>query len=104
MNDKIKELIKLSEENPEMEIKIMVNQDVVAGDDFAYWMAEIENISKDIYWVKDEHVIIGENEISDELDLEADDVETAEDYIDKRFKELKESKDIKEAIIVYIGV
>jgi hypothetical protein len=97
MDDKIKELVKLSEENPEMEIFFMVDNEVVAGDDFGYWRGELENVKKEIYWnYKEENIIIGEAAIEERMQY--DDLE------DSEYESLKSSGEIKEAIIIYIGV
>jgi len=112
MNDKIKELVKLSEENPEMEIITMVNQEVVAGDDFAYWMGRIEKIEKGIYQHADERVYLDKDEIKDRIRYNAESEpefenlsnDDFEKVIDKEFDRLKDAGEIKEAIIIYIGV
>jgi hypothetical protein len=113
MNKKIKELIKLSIENPDLEIKIMVNEEVVPGDDHTYWMAEISKIEKEVYWIKDDQVFIGDDDICDYIaldyvdngNLDKEDRSIDEDnFIDRRYTELKVAGEIEDAIIVYVEV
>ncbi|WP_289049848.1 hypothetical protein [uncultured Acidaminococcus sp.] len=43
-NEATATLLKLAAENPAMPIVAMVNFEVVAGDEFAYWTGEIDNV------------------------------------------------------------
>lgn len=44
-------LLKLAAENPSMPIVAMVNFEVVAGDEFAYWTGEIDNVDVKELWL-----------------------------------------------------
>ncbi len=109
-NDKIKELIKLSEENPELEIITMVNSEICADDDYSYWLGAIGEIQKDVYWHDEEKVYIGLSAIEDELEQNlAMDNEYAKlpdnefnKMIEDEVERLKSTNEIREAIIVYI--
>ncbi len=46
MND----LLKLIQENPNLEIKAMVNTECVGGDDYSWWLAEFGSAKIDYYW------------------------------------------------------
>ena len=109
-NQKIKELIRLSDENPDLPIIPMVATEIVAEDSFAYWMGSIGESRKDIILNRNEYITIGHDDIFDflyeELENNTYDKELTEDEIkeltDARIEELKSWKDIYEAIIVYI--
>ena len=109
-NQKIKELIRLSEENPDLTIITMVAPEIVAEDSFKYWLGSIGEIRKDILWQNDEYTSIGYDEIFDKLSCSFEDDPESEDLSDEEFKKIidadieakKECKDIYEAIIVYI--
>ena len=49
MNENIKELIRLTEENPELPIVAMVDGDICGGDTFARWVGEIGRCYIDEY-------------------------------------------------------
>ncbi len=101
MNEDIKKIIKLSNENPDLEIKFMVDYEVVGGDDFRYWAGLLHNIEKDEYFFDDEHgdekIYIGKEQINKKIRDGVDCFHLEDEY--KRFKE--EGK-IAEAIFVYI--
>ena len=50
-NEATATLLKLAAENPAMPIVAMVNFEVVAGDDFAYWTGEIESVDVKELWL-----------------------------------------------------
>lgn len=104
MNEKIKELIKLSEENPYLKIISMVDTEVCGGDDYSHWVGNIESVKKDIYWQDDDNLLVGKSRIADKLDLEYIGDDSSEEYVNKRFEELKKNKEIKEAIFIFIGL
>jgi hypothetical protein len=112
MNEEIKELIKLSTENPELEILTMVAYEVCAGDDHPYWMGEIEIVKKDVYLLINETVYIGKedilNHVQDNLEFRPEYENLSDEEFDimvnKEYDRLLQSGEIKEAIIVYIGV
>ena len=45
MNEKSAKLIELVTENPDLEIKFMVNYEVCASDDHTYWLASPQDIA-----------------------------------------------------------
>lgn len=112
-NEKIKELIKMSEKNPELPIIPAVNYEVCA-EDSGYWKGSFETVEKGYFYNKedgtwkagDKQDIIDEinidlYEISDYEGLEDDDFDKiAEGYFDAYIQQGK----IYEAIIVYIGL
>ena len=109
-NEKIKELVKLSEENPELEIITATYCDVVA-EDWGYWVGKIKEIKKDYFWSKDETWTAGSK--SDILDSLSDDLSDYPEYKDmdekiyaekvsEYFDYLVSEDKIKEAIIIYI--
>lgn len=50
-NEATATLLKLAAENPAMPIVAMVNFEVVAGDDLAYWTGEIESVDVKELWL-----------------------------------------------------
>jgi len=102
MNNKIKELVRLAEENPGMEIKAAVESDVCPDDSFAYWIAEFTKAEKAEYFLDDEKIYIGIDKIEEYLYYEYD------DYSDAKIKDeiecMRMAKIIREAIFVYIGI
>lgn len=107
MNDELKKLLKLIEENPNLEVKFAVDSDL-ANDEFSYTLADIRNIEKEFLYIDDEKVFIGKDEIldyfrdEDEFNLSILDNQFEIFIKDKYSKLIKEEK-IKETIIVYIG-
>ena len=109
-NEKIKELIKLSEENPELEILPMVNYEVCAGDDFTYWGGKIGEIDKAHVYETEEGTFLGYDQIvehlAEELENNIDYDGISDDQIDtivlQQYGIKKQSGEIKEVIIVYI--
>jgi hypothetical protein len=110
-NKKIKELIKLSEENPELEIIPFCDSDIFGSDDFAYILSRIGDIAIDLIYEqkKGERVIIGNGEIYDYLyEMYAMESEqecsefTNDEVIKEQIEHLRMTGEIKEIIIVYI--
>jgi hypothetical protein len=108
-NEHIKQLIKLSEENPELDIKAEVDSDCVPSEDFNCWLADFGKSKIDEYWEADDETVIGESEILDHirykydgLDCFPDDDEEQEKFIQDRYDKLKAKGEIKEAIFVEI--
>ena len=66
MNDKIKELAKLSEENPDLEIVMLTYYDVVA-DDYGYWKGKISNVKTDFIGEIAGRVCVGLDQMYDFL-------------------------------------
>lgn len=112
-NEKIKELVKLSEENPELEIMFMTNHEVL-GDDWGYWLGHISKVSKDDVWTNpnNDRMYWDSDSIEDEIfySIEDNSVDYPEDMsneaidteVKRLYKEYKESGEIKEAIVVFI--
>ncbi len=111
-NEKIKELIKLSEENPELPIMVATFYEVI-GDDWGYWRGNIEKIEKGYFSDIGEEWRVGDKEeiyeeISDRFfsDSEYDSM-PKEEYdilLESKFDELLENKLIVESIVVYVGL
>lgn len=107
--EKIKQLIKLSEENPELEIIPMVYNEIVC-EDWGYWRGEIGKIEKEFYWQDDERIYLNLDDIKEQLSESASFEPEFENMPDEEFdlmieKEIelkKQSGEIKEAIMVYI--
>lgn len=106
---KLKELVKLSEENPELEIIVMVNNEIVC-EDWGYWRGEIGKIKKDFTWQEDERMYMSLSDIKEQLSESASFDPEFEELTDDKFdliieKEIEskmQSGEIKEAIIIYI--
>lgn len=107
MEKKLRELLDLVKENPDLPVKFMTACEVV-GDDYGYWMGSIEQIKKTIYTSINERLYFDEDDIKEELCETIDDSVTDEEEIEKlldiKFKEMEKSGEIEEAIIVYINV
>lgn len=100
MSKHIKELIKLSKENPTLPIVTFTDTEVVASDDYSSWMGCIYRVYKDWICLTGDYNRIGEEDIRDYY---ADIEDLEDDAIDRQIKSLKESGDMYEAIIIYIG-
>lgn len=111
-NEKIKELVKLSDENPELEIIPVTHCEVVA-EDRGYWKGKIEKIEKGFFYEDGEKWRAGNK--SDILDEIADDICDYPEYenipdkvflekVEDRFDYLISESRIKEAIVIYIGL
>ena len=104
----IQKLIQLVQENPELEIKTMVDTEIFSGDEYPYREGSFTKVEKTEYWVKDERVFIGKYEIEEEIENLIDEDseisnESLEISIENKYKELKENNDIKDVIVVYVG-
>jgi len=109
MNKKIEELIKLTKENPDMEITVMVETEVCHDNSFAYWRGIIARIEIDTIWQPDETTFIGDEEITDEIynnicDDLPDDLtdDERQRFIEKEYKDYVKKGEIKKHIIIYI--
>lgn len=111
-NEKIKELVRLSEENPELEIIPVTHYEVVA-EDWGYWKGKIEKIEKGFFYEDEEKWKAGSK--SDILDEIADDICDYPEYenipnkeflekVEDRFDYLFSENRIKQAIVIYIGL
>ena len=102
MNNQLKELFKVMEENPELKVMPMVEDDVCNGD-FPYYCASFGRIEVEDYYMPDDTICIGESEILDKLELDLE-TEDANGECQKEYDRLKESGEIKKAIFIYIEV
>ena len=110
MDKKIERLIELAKENPTLEIVHMVDYEVCASDECTYWMCHITGVQKDVYWMSDERIYIGEDRIKDEMagqeigySDETDDDDELERITDSEYNKRLASGEIVEAIIIYLG-
>lgn len=110
MNDNIKKLMKLSEENPNLDIIPKVDYEICVSDDFSWWAGSFGNSNIDYYYVPNDCFIIGEDEIIDYLeDLYCDDFTHMSDesygsLIKHKYETLLKDGEIKQAIFVDINV
>jgi hypothetical protein len=112
MNEHIEKLIQLAKENPELQIRMIVNSYLgVDADSYKWWMGKIEKIEIDIYWFLPKCFYIGKDEIIDQINCNMEDEPEFEDLYDeeydkilqKEFDRLKNSGEIKKAILVFIN-
>ena len=111
-DDLIEKLIKLHEEHPELPVKTIVDTEVVASDEFSYWLSRIRAVSIKKYIVIDSEVIFYE-------DMDYDNVwdiydysyvrgkmseDISEEEAEKVLAELYEKAPWIEAIIIWVGV
>ena len=108
MNNYIKTLFQLVKENPELDVITMTDYEVCCSDKYRYWKGEIEEVRKDIYYETGEKIVIGENEIKDELLDEYEQIEYYNQFPAKGLLEKVEfefeTTNYKEAIFIFIGV
>lgn len=107
MNDKIKDLLKLIEENPELEILPMVATECVASDDFSYWAAEWGRAEVDEYYTSDERIYFKSDDYEELIDeyfdnLDAN-IKTDEGEYDEIAKEYVDNLKWIKAIVVHIN-
>lgn len=107
-NDHIKQLIRLSEENPGFKIIAKVDNDIHDCDDCNSWMgAEFGKSEIEEYWMPDDMYYF-EDDIEDEIrqGVETDMADSTENEIEeeikKRIDELRSKGEIKKAIFVSI--
>ena len=63
--ENINNLLQLIKENPGIEIKPMVDSEVIADDCFSYWCGSWGKAKLDEYWVSDERIYFKENDFED---------------------------------------
>lgn len=106
MDKNKQELIKLIKDNPDLEIKPFVSYEVV-GDDYGYWVSEIQRIVKSEYWILNERVYL-----EDEYDTFLDEIDDLlcgdfpiknESYLIARDLLIYNASKGK-AIFIYIGI
>jgi hypothetical protein len=105
-NEHIKQLIKLSEENPELEIIAKVEGECVPdGDGGGWWGARIGESTIEDYWLPGE-IYLFEDDIGDQLFAEAEtsglSAEEQKAFVAQKYDEMKDSGEIKKAIFVTI--
>ena len=110
MSEKIKELIKLVEENPGLPVYPAVHYEVVC-EDWGRWLGSIKEVKKELIYFMDEKWKAGdEDDILDAIEDEICDYPEHENLTDNEFSErvkrhfefLKENNKIQEAIIISI--
>lgn len=110
MDDKIKELIKLATENPDLPIKTFTHHEVV-GCDFSYWIGEISRIEINEIYV-DERVCF-DTEINEYIfqekydgDSEFEDFsdEQIDEFIEKDIEELRKKGEVYKCICIFIDI
>jgi hypothetical protein len=111
MKDKIKSLIKLIEENPELEVLCQVEDDLFCGEEFAWFLGKIGNCEINDYYMPSERIYIDDEiyekiyeELEDNYDLENLSDEEIELKVDVIYEEKKAANEIKTAIFVNIVV
>lgn len=101
----IEKLIELAKENPDLPIIPMVGTDVVASDEYSYWMASFGTVELGQYYVSEERVIFDLDDLTDEiLDYYCCDDEWEKLSDEEQVKKAENiaKKKMKKAIIVYI--
>lgn len=59
MHRGIMNLIKLTKENPGLEVIVMVHYEAIGGDEHTYWSAEITSTTKEMVYRTGEHIYFG---------------------------------------------
>ncbi|MDE6469751.1 MAG: hypothetical protein K2L19_01840 [Eubacterium sp.] len=101
----IEKLIQLAKENPNLPIIPMVGTDVVASDEYSYWLASFGEVELGRYYVSDERVILDLDDLTEEILDEHccdDEWENLSDEEQVKKAENIAKKKMKSAIIVYI--
>lgn len=112
--DNLKELFKLIEKHPDLPIVAMVDSDVVADDNYCFWLGEWGRCEVDKYIAHEDYgIIFYEQGRPDTVDIFEKYFDYAECGIDEDLpdekalplmKEKIDTLDWTEAIIVYIGL
>ena len=109
MDKKLKELMELSKNNPDLEIQFMANYEIAASDECNYWCCNISRIDICEYFCPDEKVYLEEeiyDHLSDVLCYRPEyrnlDDEDFEKVVNNRIEQLKEDGEITQKIIVYL--
>ena len=103
----INNLLKWINENPGIEIKRMVDSEVIADDWFSYWCGSWGKAKLDEYWTSDERIYFKENDFEDLvqefIDNNYEDYSNvSDDELEKIAEEKVNSCGWKKAILVYI--
>ena len=110
MNKNLKELLKLIEENPDLEVVVMVQSEVVGGDIYGRWLGSFGKIEIDKYVTSKEYNEPGiffhsHKEYEDAIAIIAPDIyEHITEYTLEEIKEEFEKLPWVEAIIVNIDL
>lgn len=110
MNKNIEKLLKLSQENPELEILCRVEDEIFSGE-YGWYLANICNVEINEYYTPNETVFI-DNKIIDQIACEEEDKEEYElaqdedfdNIINKIYEEKKKNGEIKKAIFITISL
>jgi hypothetical protein len=105
--ENIKNLLQLIKENPELEIKPMVDSDVIADDCYSYWSGSWGESKLDEYWVSDERIYFKENDFEDLVQEFIDtNYNDYPNFSDEELEKIAEEKvnnyEWKKVILVYI--
>ena len=87
--DNINNLLKLVQENPDLEIMPMVDSEIVFSDDYCYWAGSWGEARVDEYWEDDERIYF---KSEDEDDL----IENEMENIFELYNESVTSKELEE--------
>lgn len=102
--EKVEQLLKLIQENPDLEIMPMVDYEVACSDEYRWWTGSWGEASIDEYWKKDERIYFrsdDEEELIDDVICELNNDLTGEEAEEKA-KEIVKGYDWTKAIIVRI--
>lgn len=109
MIDKLEEAVRLAKANPDLEIKIMVDNNIAPNNDYQYWHGIIKDVTKNVYWEGMDDYLIGEEAIKDRLEewLRNDvDLDIAEGEIAPevahQYQEMLTSGEVRHAIFIYV--
>ena len=105
----IEHLLTLIKENPDIEIKPMVDAEIVCSDDFAWWVGGWGSARVDEYWVSDERIYLKSEDFdtlvedrADNLFAEPEYATLSDDEFQKKMEALVEGYDWEKAIFVMI--
>ncbi len=117
MDKIIENLINLMNENPEMPVMYFVNYEVCADDEHQYWLAKMESVGiEEIFEDQEGTFYLGKDQIIDHLEWILSSLEPLDDmpetqsgpkwwdYLEMRFQKLCDSGQVKNAIIVKLGI
>lgn len=113
MREKVNELIKLMNDNPELDVKFAVGYEVCGGDECNYWLAtEVSTVKVDYFYLDDERWYSGKDNILERLVGYYEDTELTKDmtnldfdcFIENEFELLLKQNKIIKSIIVYLDV
>lgn len=109
MIDKLNKAIQLAIENPNLEVKVMVDSEIAPNTDYPYWLGTIKEVAITIYWEGEDDMLIGEENIKDRLedwlrnDVDMDiDEENIKEEINHQYLEMLASGEVRQAIIMFI--